>query len=269
MLEESDRIDIVTEAKDGKLTLVIADAGLTPDPKERLEKLLSKLRTYVGFVIGPDFKKDYPEHNIKDVQILVMCKIPPSEEMKKIKQVTPHGEHEKAIDVLFQVFPGSAEPTAVIENKRNDGAIKPNENKDWGDLKQRLAWPEGATTSQTAGISIPRGTQDTSANELTSKRSNFVVHLAFIIALIFILLLRYYLYFVSPETRTGWTPKLIGSGLAALMMWAFTYGMCLKTKSKVLFGILSAITLFVGVIILPLWGWIWRHYHVSAFQENA
>lgn len=106
MLEESDRIDIVTKSPDGKLTLVITDAGLTPDPEQRLEKLLSKLRTYVGFVIGPDFKKEYPQDDIKDVQILVVCKIPPTDEMKKIKQVTPHGEHEKTIDVLFQLFPG-------------------------------------------------------------------------------------------------------------------------------------------------------------------
>jgi hypothetical protein len=256
MLEESDQIDIITTSSDGKLQLVIADAGLITDPQQRFETFIRKLKAYVGYAISPDFKKDHPQHDIKDVQILVMCKIPPTDEMMKIKQVTPHGQHDQAIDVLFQVFPGSDGPETSSKKSEPQRVTNNSEKKDWADLKRRLAWPDGASASQATVTSVPYSNHESITNELVSKNRNFVVHLAFIIALVFIVVLNYYLYFVSPITRTGWTLKLMGSGLAELMMWAFTYGMCLKAKNKILFGILSAVTLFTGVVIIRLWGWI-------------
>jgi hypothetical protein len=47
-LETTDVVDIVLKPEDGKITLVVVDAGTTPDPRERYELLLKKLGTHVA-----------------------------------------------------------------------------------------------------------------------------------------------------------------------------------------------------------------------------
>lgn len=105
-LEESYRIDIVTKTDEGKISLVITDAGLTTDPQERFAKLIAKLKAYVGYVMGKSFQDDHPGMSTQDVMIVVMCKTPPTEQMQEITQVTPSGDPHNSIPVVFQVFAG-------------------------------------------------------------------------------------------------------------------------------------------------------------------
>ncbi len=107
-LEETDRIDISTTTEDGKVQLVITDAGITTDPVKRLNLLIEKLKTYVSYVISEEFKIDHPGRIVKDVTILVMCRIPPTEQMEKITQVQPSGKPENAIPIVFQIFKGAS-----------------------------------------------------------------------------------------------------------------------------------------------------------------
>jgi len=58
MLEDAEQIDIITQANDGKLILVITDAGITTDPDDRFAKLIEKLKTYVGYLTGQSFKAE-------------------------------------------------------------------------------------------------------------------------------------------------------------------------------------------------------------------
>ncbi len=109
MLEETDRIDMEAKGEDGKIMLVITDSGMTSDPKERISLFFEKLKTYVAYVMSGDFKKEHPGLTTKDVKILVMCRIPPTEQMAKITQVSPSGIPEKAIPVLFHEFRGSGD----------------------------------------------------------------------------------------------------------------------------------------------------------------
>lgn len=106
-LEDTEHIDIITRSEDGKVMLVITDAGITTNPDERFNMLIEKLKTYVAYVMSEDFKKEYSGLTLNDINILIMCKIPPTEQMRQITKVTPKGEPEKAISVIFQVFPGA------------------------------------------------------------------------------------------------------------------------------------------------------------------
>lgn len=107
MLEESDKIDMAVATPDGKLMLVITDAGITADPDQRFALLLAKLGSYVGYVVSEDFSRSHPKHKPADVVIRIMCAQPPSTKMQGLTQVSPSGRKDLSIPVEFQVFPGS------------------------------------------------------------------------------------------------------------------------------------------------------------------
>jgi hypothetical protein len=106
-LEELDRIDIVTKTNDGRLNLVITDAGITTDPGDRFAKLIEKLKTYISYITDQSFKGEYPHVSLADINILVMCKTPPTEQMLQIEKVTPKGKPQESIPVIYRLFPGS------------------------------------------------------------------------------------------------------------------------------------------------------------------
>lgn len=105
MLEESDSIDMMVTSQDGKLLLVITDAGLTTDEDQRLALLASKLRTYVSYVWGKQFAVDHPQKKPSEVVIQVMCAMPPTPRMQSLTAVTPSGDPSRAVAVRFQHFP--------------------------------------------------------------------------------------------------------------------------------------------------------------------
>jgi tryptophan-rich sensory protein len=90
----------------------------------------------------------------------------------------------------------------------------------------------------------------------TRQPRNLPVHIAFIIVLAAILALKYYLYFQSPETGDGLSVKRVGATLSHLLIWAFSYTMCVYASRKLLLGILAGVTLFFGVLVMPILGWI-------------
>ncbi len=103
-LENPDVIDIIIKPEAGKLELVITDAGLTPDPGERLQKLIAKLKSYVNFILSPQFAEDYPYLGPEDVGIAVVSAKPPTPEMRNITHVKPRTVQEWFIAIRFVQF---------------------------------------------------------------------------------------------------------------------------------------------------------------------
>ena len=88
MLEELDRLDAEALADDGKVQLVIFDVGLTDDPQQRLELLMQKSLNYVRHALGKKFAAQHEGKSIADVEVAVICKTPPTEEMLRFTSVT-------------------------------------------------------------------------------------------------------------------------------------------------------------------------------------
>jgi len=101
-LEKTDVVDIVLKPQDGEITLVVVDAGTTPDPQERYALLLKKLGTYVGYATSAGFREQYPDIPVNNVTVRVICSIPPTEEMKQILNVGPSGDRINRMRVEFE-----------------------------------------------------------------------------------------------------------------------------------------------------------------------
>src|SRR5438132_12859566 len=108
-LEDPEVIDIITTPEPGKLELVICDAGVTTDPRERLELLVAKLRAYVGYILSDEFSQKHPGLGPDDVGIGVVCATPPTPEMLGVTHIRPHAQPDRLIPVTFSLFHG--EPT--------------------------------------------------------------------------------------------------------------------------------------------------------------
>lgn len=104
MLEESDRIDIISRSPDGFVNLVITDAGITQDAERRLELLLIKLDTYARYVHGEQFVEDNPGVGREKARIRVMCQQPATAEMESIREARVGAGSGVAIPVTFQVL---------------------------------------------------------------------------------------------------------------------------------------------------------------------
>jgi hypothetical protein len=105
-LEDPDVLDIVTRPEPNKLQLVISDAGITTDPGERLDKLIAKLKTYVGYILSEEFARKYPDVGPDDVSIAVVCATQPTPEMLEITHLSPRTQPDRMIAVQFQRFQG-------------------------------------------------------------------------------------------------------------------------------------------------------------------
>ncbi|MFC1706449.1 hypothetical protein ACFL59_06430 [Planctomycetota bacterium] len=95
-----------------------------------------------------------------------------------------------------------------------------------------------------------------SSDTATSSPAKLAVHLAFVTVLLFVISLKYYLYFASPITGHGLTPGRLGATLSHLLILAFAYVMCLGSPRKLRMGLIAAPTLFFGVLTLPILGWL-------------
>lgn len=88
----------------------------------------------------------------------------------------------------------------------------------------------------------------------TEMRWRRVVHLVFIIALVAILAWKYYLYYRSPATAHGITAGRAGASCAHLLLWLFSYALCISGSRKLLLLLLAGVTLFVGLLTVPILG---------------
>jgi len=92
-------------------------------------------------------------------------------------------------------------------------------------------------------------------DNINVKQSNIIIHAAFIIVLLAIVSLKYYLYFGSPETGTGINSARIGATLSHLLIWLFSYSLCIKASKRILIGSIAGFSLFFGILTSPLLGW--------------
>jgi hypothetical protein len=101
-LEKTDVVDIVLKPQDGKITLVVVDAGTTSDPQERYALLLKKLETYVAYATSGGFREQHPHIPVNNVNVRVICAIPPTEEMTQILTIGPSGDRINRMAVEFE-----------------------------------------------------------------------------------------------------------------------------------------------------------------------
>lgn len=95
-------IDIISKPNaEGKVCLIITDAGLTTDPDARFALLARKLQGYVNAVVNGDLAMECPDQKPSDFFIRVVCAHPPTEAMLKITSV---GQSANQIPVFFGVW---------------------------------------------------------------------------------------------------------------------------------------------------------------------
>ncbi len=103
-LEDTDSIDIIYRSQEGKPVLVIADAGVTVSPEKRFELLLDKLKSYVNAIMIGSLRKDFPAAEPRDYTIEYLYQNEPTEQMRLVTHVTPHGDRKNMISVVFRAF---------------------------------------------------------------------------------------------------------------------------------------------------------------------
>ena len=109
-LEDSSSVDMVGKTQDGRLGLYITDSGQTSNDVERLEKLKNKIECY-GHYIADKVATDYQEYGANNIEIIVLCKNPPTKEMLRVDSVsismkTTSESETYEIPVVFKLFPG-------------------------------------------------------------------------------------------------------------------------------------------------------------------
>ena len=105
MIEESDTIDMISESSDGVLWLTITDSGMTPEPDARYQLLIAKLSTYLAYLTGPQFARDFPGTAREKVKIRVMSATPATEKMAAIRQIRSRSIPVLEVPVEFVLFP--------------------------------------------------------------------------------------------------------------------------------------------------------------------
>lgn len=105
MLEQPDVIDIVSTTPDGKVLLVITDAGLTADEGQRAAMYAEKLRAYVAYACSEELGRANPGKTLADVRIRIMSPTPPPGGLNGLSSVSPAGDLARAIPVEYVRFP--------------------------------------------------------------------------------------------------------------------------------------------------------------------
>ncbi len=105
MIEDHTTIDMITRSKDGRIELVIVDAGETTDPEQRFRHLTEKLKAYAYYIVGGGFKKDFPDKGHHDVAVRVICRIPPTERMSRLIHLSDPSQPKQDIDIFYQHLP--------------------------------------------------------------------------------------------------------------------------------------------------------------------
>lgn len=104
-MEILDCIDmILAPDRDGKVCLVITDAGMTTDPDKRNALFREKVRNYFGAVVDGHFKKEYPKLKTPDFHIKVISTTPPTPEMYELHSIQSRSRPEHHMEVRFVQF---------------------------------------------------------------------------------------------------------------------------------------------------------------------
>lgn len=143
MLEESDSIDMISQDKSGVVWFTIVDAGITTEPEERYQCLIEKLRTYLGFIMSPDFATQHPGVQRSAVKIRVMSRTQPTPKMAEIRQIRSRTTPPFEIPVLFELSPSSdARSPAFVQDDVRSGSEREGANVQA--MPSRYPRPEGA-----------------------------------------------------------------------------------------------------------------------------
>jgi hypothetical protein len=105
MIEDHNSIDMITQAKDGSISLVMTDAGTTEDPQARFDHFEQKLKTYYYYLIAGGFAAEHPDLPLSKVTISVICAHPPTKEMAEITGLKNPANPEEKIRVVFRHLP--------------------------------------------------------------------------------------------------------------------------------------------------------------------
>lgn len=110
-LEQPDVIDITHVRPDGRVLLILTDAGCTPDPAERFAAHAAKLSNYIRFACSPQFSEQFPGKTWRDVSIIALCKNAPTPDMLNIVRIGSSTiDPEVDIPVEFRIFDPDNEP---------------------------------------------------------------------------------------------------------------------------------------------------------------
>ncbi|GAA4441701.1 hypothetical protein [Bremerella cremea] len=92
MLEDPDQIDMVLKGKDGTITFVIIDAGITTDEDKRLELLNHKIQCCAAALCDPDQWQEFGGPT--EVAVEVQCNFEVNEEAppQQLNFTTPAGQ---------------------------------------------------------------------------------------------------------------------------------------------------------------------------------
>ncbi len=71
-ITDTNKIDLIARTKDGRAELVIVEEHPWTGTEERLKMFLEKIKTYVAYALGDQFKEMYPDLAQKIVTIKIM-----------------------------------------------------------------------------------------------------------------------------------------------------------------------------------------------------
>ncbi len=132
-LEFQNEIDIVSELQDGRVCLVLTDAGITTDPSQRVAALSVKLKTYLNYATSQQFETTCPGKTWRDVFIQILSKNPPPPEFDGMYRIrSMNTEPVVEIPVEWTVFDPEAQPRAPV-------SPDPSDDAEWGDPAEKHA----------------------------------------------------------------------------------------------------------------------------------
>jgi hypothetical protein len=106
-LEDEDAVDGWVRSPDGKPELIIVDDHIWNDDEERWSRLLDKLRSYIGFILGDEFAAQFPGTEACDVTIRVVCTQPPTQRMQQFTSFAPVGDETNRIKLSYSLASSS------------------------------------------------------------------------------------------------------------------------------------------------------------------
>jgi hypothetical protein len=125
-LEDPNVIDIILRPDaEGKVCLIISDAGVTTDPASRYALFRQKVINYCTAVIEGHFKQEYPDLSTPDFYIKVISEHPPTQEMYAMSVVGSKSRPDQRMDVHFERTDGSVWPGQKFKVELDPSRIPP------------------------------------------------------------------------------------------------------------------------------------------------
>jgi len=125
-LEDPNVIDIILRPDaEGKVCLIITDAGVTTGPASRYALFREKVINYCTAVIEGHFKQEYPDLSTSDFYIKVISENPPTPEMYAMAVVGSKSRPDRRMNVHFERTDGSAWPGQKFQVEQDPSRILP------------------------------------------------------------------------------------------------------------------------------------------------